>query len=137
MSAFPSRRTLIFAAVAATFLIGTVPQPSFAATPTHGAFAYGPVAKIATYGTGTSPVRAQKDAESACHQRGGGSDCQPVGWWKYGQASLALNKSTGKWGWGTSSVLAMATRSPLTTAMATTPSILISWQVAWHRKTSK
>lgn len=70
-------------------------------SPTHAAFAYGPVARIATYGTGTNPVRAQTAAESACIQQGGSSDCQGVGWWKYGYASFALSATTDDWGWAT------------------------------------
>jgi murein DD-endopeptidase MepM/ murein hydrolase activator NlpD len=82
-------------------LVGILSIAASAQEPTHVAFAYGPMAKIATYGTGTDSVSAQAAAESACRQQGGGSDCQGIGWWRYGYASFALNASTGNWGWGT------------------------------------
>jgi hypothetical protein len=100
MPAFLSQPTLASAAIRAVFLIVAATNPSLGETPTHAAFAYGPVKKIATYGSGTDLVSAQTDAESACQKQGGGVDCQAIGWWTYGYASFALNSTTGHWGWG-------------------------------------
>jgi hypothetical protein len=82
-------------------LSGTAPaSPSVsvsAAPSTYSSFAYGPVAQVVGYGTGTDPVSAQAAAEFACRQQGGGVDCQGICWWTHGYGSFAKNDTGAYW----------------------------------------
>jgi len=77
------------------------PQAHAATDKYYAAFAYAIVERVAVVDSGTDPDSAAAAAEAACHQQGGGTDCQAVGWWTNGYASFALGPDL-QWAWGTS-----------------------------------
>ena len=65
----------------------------------YASFAYAIAERVAVVGIGTTSDKASAAAESTCRQKGGGVDCQAIGWWINGWASFALG-SGNQWGVG-------------------------------------
>jgi murein DD-endopeptidase MepM/ murein hydrolase activator NlpD len=66
----------------------------------YDSFAYAIAERVAVVSSGTNPDNARAAAESTCRHKGGGADCQSVGWFTDASGSFALGPGN-QWGWGT------------------------------------
>jgi murein DD-endopeptidase MepM/ murein hydrolase activator NlpD len=73
----------------------------------YASFAYAIAERVAVVDSGTTADNARAAAESTCRQKGGGIDCQAVGWFTDGWGSFALGPGN-QWGWGTDTSLQSA-----------------------------
>jgi hypothetical protein len=83
----------------AAFLLPSAKTALAAPAENYASFAFAIAERVAVVDSGTTPDDARATAESTCRQKGGGTDCQSVGWFTNGYGSFALGPGN-RWGWG-------------------------------------